>query len=438
MCFVMRYHRKVLDNGVRVIVVPVLGVESATTLVMYGAGSRYEVKENNGISHFLEHMAFKGTTNRPSAREISALIDGIGAEFNAFTGKEYTGYYIKSATGHISLCLDVLSDMLKNLLLDPAEIEREKGVIIEEINLYEDTPMRNIGDVFETLLYGNVPLGWDTAGLPSIIKSLKRDDFVDYMGSLYSAHNMTVVVAGNVHVEDMYKKVEKYFGDVKRFEAKKFDPVHEHQKKYATTIKHKKTEQAHFALGVRTIGLVDNSKSKKTRAELKNERYALEVLASILGGGMSSRLFYEVRERRGLSYYVRTTSEHYHDAGYLATWVGADPKRIDEAIKVVVEEYLKVSQKGEITEDELKKAKEYAKGHFVLELEDTRSAAIMYASQEILQKELTNPHKIIERIDAVTLDDVVKVAKEYLDTKLLNLAVIGNFEDTQHFERLLK
>lgn len=423
----MRFHRKVLPNGVRAIVVPVLGVESATTLVMYGAGSRYEEKRNNGISHFLEHMAFKGTTNRPSAREISALIDGIGAEFNAFTGKEYTGYYIKSATSHINLCLDVLSDMLKNLLIDPQEIEKEKGVIIEEINMNEDSPMRNIGDVYEHLLYGDTPLGWDTAGTPEIIRSIKREDFTDYMASLYSAHNMTVVVAGNVHIESMMSEIEKYFGDVDRFTTKKYIPIKEHQAKTIVSLKHKKTEQAHFSLGVRTVGLID-----------KKERYPLELLSSILGGGMSSRLFYEIREKRGLSYYVRTTSDHYTDAGYMATWVGADPKRIDEAIKVVVDEYVKVAQKNEITEKELKKAKEYTKGHFVLELEDTRSAAVMYGSQEILQKELHNPHEIIEKIEKVKLEDVLRVAKEYVDTKLLSLAVIGNFENPERFEKLLK
>lgn len=423
----MKFHKSVLDNGVRVIVVPILGVESATTLVMYGAGSRYEEKKNNGVSHFLEHMAFKGTTNRPSAREISALIDGIGAEFNAFTGKEYTGYYIKSATNHINLALDVLSDMLKNLLMDPAEIEREKGVIIEEINMYEDNPARNIGDVYESLLYGNVPLGWDTAGRPEIIKSLRRDDFVNYMGSLYSANNMTVVVAGNVHVAETRDKIEKYFGDVERFATIKYLPVKERQTKNIVHVKHKKTEQAHFALGVRTVGLMD-----------KKDRYPLDLLASILGGGMSSRLFYEIRERRGIAYYVRTMSDNYMDCGYLATWVGADPKRIDEAIKLAAEEYVKVSQKGEITEEELKKAKEYVKGHFVLELEDTRSAAIMYASQEILLKEPKNPDEIIGKIEKVTLEDILRVAKEYLDTKLLSLAVIGNFEDEGRFEKLLR
>lgn len=423
----MRFHRSELKNGVRVILVPVLGVESATTLVMYGAGSRYEDKKQNGISHFLEHMAFKGTTNRPSAREIAGLIDGIGAEFNAFTSKEYTGYYIKSAIKHVPLCLDVLSDMLKNLLLDSEEIEREKGVIVEEINLYEDTPVRNIGDIYEQLLYGDTPLGWDTGGTPDIIRSLKREDFMKYMDSLYSADNMTVVVAGNIQMDSIHKEIEDKFGDVKNFKVAGFKKAIDKQDRPIVKVKHKRTEQAHFALGVRTIGLHD-----------KKDRYPLDVLASILGGGMSSRLFYEIRERRGISYYVRTNSDNYTDVGYLATYVGSDPKRIDEAIKVVTDEYLKVSQKGEITKEELTKAKEYMKGHFVLELEDTRSAAVMYASQEILQKELKNPPEILDLIEKVTIDDVHRVAKEYLDTKLLSLAVIGNFEDPKRFEKLLK
>lgn len=423
----MKYHRSVLPNGTRVIVVPVLGVESATTLVMYGTGSRYEEKKHNGISHFLEHMAFKGTTNRPSAREISALIDGIGGDFNAFTSKEYTGYYIKSATTHVNLCLDVLSDMLKNLLMDPEEIEREKGAITGEIGINEDNPMRNIGDIYEGLLYGDTPLGWDTAGTPDIIKTLTREDFVSYMGQHYSSHNMTVVVAGNVHVESTLKEIEMYFGDVKRYEVKPYLPAHDKQSKHEVFIKQKKTEQAHFALGVRTVGLSD-----------KKDKYPLSVLASILGGGMSSRLFYEIRERRGLSYYAHTSSDHYLDVGYLATWIGADPKRVEEAIKVTVEEYSKVTLKGEITEEELTKAKEYMKGHFVLGLEDTRYIAVMYGSQEILEHQLTDPKVTMEKVDKVSLDDIQRVAKDYLDTKAMSLAMIGNFENPEKFMKLLQ
>lgn len=423
----MHYHRSVLSNGIRVIIIPVAGVESATTLIMYGTGSRYEEKRTNGVSHFLEHMAFKGTTNRPSAREISALIDGIGAEFNAFTSKEYTGYYIKSAIAHVPLCLDVLSDMLKNLLLDPDEIEREKGVIAGEISMYEDNPMRNIGDVFEGLLYGDTPLGWDTAGTAEIIQKFSRNDFVNYMNEHYSADNMTIVVAGNVSVKETLAKIEEYFSDVRKFKVNGFKKVSEKQLRPMVKIKNKKTEQAHFALGVRTIGLKD-----------KRDRYKLGVLASLLGGGMSSRLFYEIRERRGLSYYTYTNSEHYLDVGYLATWIGADPKRVDEAIKVTVDEYVKVAQKGEVSEEELKKAKEYMKGHFVLSLEDTRYVASMYASQEILEEKLTDPKEIMKKIDEVTIDDIVRMAKVYLDTKALNLAIIGNFPDKSRFEKLLK
>jgi predicted Zn-dependent peptidase len=238
---------------------------------------------------------------------------------------------------------------------------------------------------------------------------------------------MTVVVAGNVHLEAMHKEIEKYFGDVKKFKVKEYEKYKEKQTGPIVMLKHKNTEQAHFALGVRTVGLHD-----------KKDRYPLELLASILGGGMSSRLFYEIRERRGISYYARTSSDHYLDVGYMATYVGADPKRIDEAIQVVLDEYAKVTVKGEITEEELKKAKEYTKGHFVLELEDTRSAAIMYASQEILQEELHNPHDVIERIEKVKLEDIERVAKTYLDTKALSLAVIGNFQDKSRFEKLLK
>src|SRR3989344_488299 len=187
----MTFNKKILPNGVRVITVPMPSFESATVLVMVAAGSRYETKQNSGISHFLEHMAFKGTEKRPTAMDISSLIDGIGGEFNAFTGKETTGYYIKSSKNNINVSLDVLSDMLMHSKLDQVEIDKEKGVIIEEINLYEDMPMRKIGDIYEQLMYGDTPMGWDIAGEKEIIKKIMREDFVKYMDSLYSASNIT-------------------------------------------------------------------------------------------------------------------------------------------------------------------------------------------------------------------------------------------------------
>lgn len=401
--------------------------ESATALVMVGAGSRYENKKNNGISHFLEHMAFKGTTSRPTFMEIAGLVDGIGGEFNAFTGKEYTGYYIKAAKNNIEITLELLSDMLKSSKLDKVEIEKEKGVIIEEINLYEDTPMRNIGDIFERLLYGDSPLGWDTVGEKEIIRSLSRQDFVDYMNLLYSPTNMAVVVAGGIDEKKSVELIKKYFGDMKPFKTPKAQKIKENQKKPVAILKHKKTEQAHLALGVRTVAL-DSP-----------ERYPLSVLSAILGGGMSSRLFSEVREKRGLAYYTKANSDQYADAGSLVISAGVDPKRIGEAIEVIVSE-LKDLRDGRkpISQEEFKKAKEYIKGHLVLELEDSRSVSIFYASQELLEKKTDNPDEMLKKVEKVTIEEVMKVAKKYLKTETLNLAVIGDFKDKAKFEKLLK
>ncbi len=432
----MNFHHKTLKNGLNVVVVPITEVESATTMVIVGAGSRYEGRQNNGISHFLEHMAFKGTKKRPTALEIASLIDGAGAESNAFTGKEFTGYFIKSASHRIELSFDILSDMLANLLLNPQEIDKEKGVIIEEINLYEDTPPRKIVDVYEHLLYGDTPMGWDIAGRKEVIKSITQENFVTYMKKLYSASNMVVVVAGKVDVDKTLGLAEAYFGNHPTFRTEGYKSVIEGQKDPQVKIHHKKTDQAHFALGVRTVGMPD-----------EKARYPLTILAAILGGGMSSRLFHEVREKRGLAYYVRTMSENYLDCGHLTTFVGADPARIDEAIRVVVAEYKKVikdgaaqrgsAPAGEITQAELTKAKEFVKGHFVLELEDTKSVAVFYGSTWILEKKLENPAEVIKKVDRVKMADVKRVAKKFLSSPL-NLAIIGNYEDHNRFEKLLK
>lgn len=423
----MKFEKKVLPNGLKVILAPNEGVESATTLVMVGTGSRYENAKNSGVSHFLEHMAFKGTKSRPTAREIASLIDGIGAESNAFTGKEITGYYIKSASNHVPLALDILSNMLTESLFKEEEIRLEKGVIVEEINLYNDTPMRNIGNVYERLLYGDTPMGWDIAGRKETVTKFTRKDFIDYMNSFYSADNMTVVIAGNFQKEKILSEIKNKFSDVKKFKTFKSGRVDDNQTKPLVSLVKKTTDQAHFALGVRTVGLSN-----------EKDRYPLSVLASILGGGMSSRLFYEVRERRGLSYYVRTTADEYTDCGYMATFVGADPKRLEEAIKVVRDEYEKIVNDGEITPEEVLKAKEYSKGHFVLSLEDSQNVAVIYAMQELLENKLESPEEIIEKIEKVTIDDIKRVAKKYVDTKNLSLAVIGNFEDKSKFEKLLK
>ncbi len=423
----MQYHKKLLPNGLRVLTIPMPSLESATVLVMAGAGSRYETHKNSGISHFLEHMAFKGTEKRPTAMDISSLIDGMGGEFNAFTGKETTGYYIKSAKNHVSTSLDVLSDMLMHSKLDPSEIEKEKGVIIEEINLYEDMPARKIGDIYEQLLYGDTPMGWDIAGDKDIIRSIQRTDFLSYLGELYSSSNLTVVVAGGIDSEEAFALVEQYFGEMKQFTTKAFEQIKEQQDKPAVLIKQKQTEQIHIALGVRTVPISSP------------KRYPLSVLSAILGGGMSSRLFHEVREKRGLGYYVRSSSDEYADAGTLVSTAGIDPKRVLEAVEVMVAEYSKVSRSEmNLTDEELKKAKEFLKGHLVLDLEDSRSVSGFYAHQELLEEKIENPDEVIMEIDKVTKEDVEAVGKEFFKEATLNLALIGNFEDGQKLESLLK
>ena len=422
----MQYTRKVLQNGLRILTIPMASFESATVLVLVGAGSRYETKNNNGISHFLEHMAFKGTEKRPSAMDIAGLIDGIGGEFNAFTGKEYTGYYIKSANQHLELLLDVLSDMLLHSKLDSGEIEKEKGVILEELNLYEDTPSRKLGDIYEQLLYGDTPMGWDIGGNKEIIKKIMRNDFVEYMDSLYSAANITVIVAGGIETVQTEALVGKYFDTMKRFDTLRANKVIDNQSKPAVFLKQKETEQSHLALGVRTIPLEHP------------DRYPLEVLAAIFGAGMSSRLFHEIREKRGLAYYVRTHADNYTDAGSFVTMAGVDPKRIDEAIQVILEQYKNLSEgKANITPQELTKAKELLKGHLVLELEDSRAVASFFGHQELLEDHIDKPTDMTAKIDAVTLEDVTRVGKQYVVNDTLNLAVIGNFDNRQRFEKLL-
>ena len=422
----MKFKKKVLKNGLHVITVPMPSFESATALVMVGAGSRYENRKNNGISHFLEHMCFKGTKSRPTFMEVAGLIDGIGGEFNAFTNKEYTGYYIKAAKNNIEICLELLSDMIQNSLLEPSEIEKEKGVIIEEINLYEDTPMRKISDIYERLLYGNTPLGWDIAGEKDIIKSIKRADFIKYLQEYYSPTNMTVVLAGGIDPKKSVEMVEKYFSNMKSFKTGNFLKIKESQKKPQIMIKTKKTEQAHLALGFRTVSL-DSP-----------EKFPLWVLSAVLGGGMSSRLFSEVRERRGLAYYVRSNSDQYTDAGSLVVTAGVDPKRAQEAVEVIVSELSDLRDgKKKIKKDELKKAKESIKGHTVLELEDSRSASIFYATQDILEKKILNPNELLKKIDKVTEGEIMTVAKKYLRDNGLNLALIGDFNNKEQFEKLL-
>ena len=404
---------------------PMESVKSVTALILLGAGSRYEAKNINGISHFLEHMFFKGTKKRPTAVEISSLIDGIGGEFNAFTGEETVGYYVKAAADHLELILDVLSDMLTNSLFAKEEIERERGVIIEELNLYEDTPTRKIFDVYKQLLYGDQPLGWDIGGRKEVIAKLQREDFIKYMQARYKPNNMVVAIAGNLDLKKGENLVEKYFSSLKKEDFPKYRPVSENQAKPAIKVQYKKTDQAHLILGVRTFPLTHP------------DRFKLDVLNVILGAGMSSRLFINVRERQGLAYYIRSANDHYLDCGTLMASAGVDLKRIDQAVKVILAEFLKMAEKR-VVDRELVKAKEYVRGKLVLEFEDTRSVAARYGVDELLENKIYTDEQIMTEIAKVTINDILAVAKTIFQPKRLNLAVIGPFKDEERFQKLLK
>ncbi|MEK7111829.1 MAG: pitrilysin family protein, partial [Patescibacteria group bacterium] len=328
----MDYTKKVLKNKLRLIIATLPNVESATVSVWVKTGSRMEEDRVAGISHFLEHMVFKGSKKRPTAKEIAEAVDSIGGEFNAATSKDWTNFYIKARAGNLETAFDVLSDMVLNPVLKEEEIEREKGVIVEEIRMYEDTPMFRIGDIYEQLAFFGNSLGRDIIGSEKTVKGVKRDDFIRYRNIHYYPENILVTVAGGVDKKEADKLAERYFAGLKSgkkaqspegFKAKNKGP--------RVRLYSKKKEQAHLILGF--LGKGRGYKG----------RFAEAVLASILGGGMSSRLFSEVRERRGLAYSIKTSVERYDETGYMGTYAGIDPKRVDEAIKVILEEHYKIA-----------------------------------------------------------------------------------------------
>lgn len=419
------FNKEILKNGLRVITIPMTGVKSMTVLFVVGAGSRYEDWEISGLAHFAEHMFFKGTYKRPTTLDISSLIDGIGGEFNAFTSKEYAGYYVKAASNHFEVALDVLSDMLLNSKSDPKEIDRERGVILEEMRMYKDMPNRYVGTLYDSLIFGNHPLGWDVVGHEHSIAKVAREDFLNYRRSLYVPKNVILGVAGDFDKNLVLALAEKYWGGLELKQNRHFLPYQSNQTKQAVKLLFKETEQAHFSLGVRSYPLGHP------------KHFVLSVLSNILGGSMSSRLFIELRERRGLGYYIRTSLEEYTDCGTLLIQAGVVKEKIEEAMKVCLEEFSKVANQ-EVSPEELNKAKENLKGKLILELEDSREVAALYLLQEILEEKIKTPPQIIKEIDSVTPDQVKSTAVELFKEQTLNLAIIGPYKDEGGFLNLLK
>jgi len=419
------FERHELSNGLRVLTVDMPQVQSVTCMIMLAAGSRYETADTNGIAHFAEHMFFKGTERRPTAQQIGMEVDSLGGEFNAFTSKEYTGYYVKCAADYRDSALDVLTDMLRHSKFESEEIEREKGVIVEEMNMYYDTPRDFIGGVYDNLLYGDQPLGWDVIGRKETVRAATRETFLDYVGRWYKPVRMVVGIGGRLE-GDVLGIVERLLGDLEPQETGAAAPLQQlNGDGPRVTIHRKESDQAHLSLGVRSYPLVHP------------DRYAVQLLGTVLGTGMSSRLFTEVRERRGLAYYVFALNQSYTDAGSLYSQAGVDIARCDEAVETIAREFRRLAEEP-VPAEELEKARALAKGRFVLRLENPQGMTMFGLSREVLEGRAVEPDEVLAGLDAVTADDVQRVAQDVIASNGLNLALIGPLDDPDRFEALLQ
>jgi len=421
----MKFTKKILHNGLRVITVPMKDNPTATVLVLVEAGSKYETKKINGLSHFLEHMCFKGTIKRPKAIDISKELDALGSQYNAFTAQEYTGYYAKSDARHFNQIFDVISDIYLNSTFPEVEMQKEKGVIIEEINMYEDMPNRHVQDLMMQLLYGNQPAGWNITGQKRNILNMKRDDFVKYKKMHYLPEATVIIVAGQITEKNVLKEVNKVFAKIPRgMKAKKLK-TKEIQRKPEILVSFKKTDQTHFVLGVRSYDLFDKKNA------------VLSVLAGILGGGMSSRLFQKLREEMGVGYYVRAYNDAYTDHGFLQISAGVDNRRINEVIKAVLLECKKLKN-HKISGEELNKVKEFLIGNMKLSLESSDDIASFCGLQELLKHEIKKVREKADEIKEVTVNQVQTLANHIFKNNRLNLALIGPSKSKVKFLKILK
>ncbi len=431
----LTHTKNTLKNGLTVLTIPMPGVESVTVLALCNTGSRFESKKEQGIAHFFEHMVFKGTESYPSAQLLARTIDTIGAEFNAFTSKEYTGYYVKAAGRHAGVAIDVVSDMLLKPFLRQDDIDREKGVIVEEMNMYEDMPMRQVENIFERMIFAGTSLGHDILGTKETVNSFTTADFKQFLSRWYGLENMLLILAGDPSVVESQatkEMVTKAFAkDGGKRTAGKCDVTTISDTKGKWTedklhVLYKKTEQAHLVMAWPSIARSDK------------RRTALMLADVIMGGNMSSRLFTEIREQRGLCYYVRSGTDFFHETGSFAASAGVAPKRIFEALTVIKEEFEQASDGTRpFTKEEFESAKEYLIGSMTLDFEDSRSVAQFYGIRELLLNESKDPSDVIAKIKATTLAEVQAVFSEIVKTGEARLAVVGPYKSAEEFEKFV-
>ena len=420
----MRCTKHTLPNGLRVLTVPMQDNPTVTVLVLVEAGTQYETKAENGISHLLEHMVFKGTTRRPKAITISYELDALGAIYNAFTSREYTGYYAKADFKHADTMLDIVSDMYQNPLFDEKELEKEKGVIVEEIRMYEDEPKEKVGDVFDKLMYGDQPAGWTIAGDESTVRSISREQLFDYRKQHYLASSTVVVVAGRFDEMEMVKKVQAQFANIATNTPHKLITTATEQSAPAIATLNRKADQVHLVLGLRSV-------------ERENPLLpALKVLRGVLSGGMSTRLFQKLRDELGLVYYAHASQSSSKDHGHFTVSAGVNRDKVGEALSAILYELKRLAYEP-VSLPELKKVKDSMIGRLYLGLESSDDLAEYYGFGELLRKEIRTPEMTVAEIEAVTVEDIQKAARFLCVDSHLNLAIVGPAGDEQVLRGLL-
>ncbi len=421
----MKYKKILLKNGIRVILVPMRENPTISVMVAVEAGSKYETAEESGLSHFLEHMCFKGTLKRPTAMAISRELDAIGAHYNASTGRESTLYYAKSDVAHGHQILDIIADIYNNSTFPEAEIEKEKGVVIEEIRMYRDDPSSRVHDVFMDLMHPGQPAGRDITGTEKTVSSFTREHLISYRNRTYVPEATVISVAGGFDEKTMMKDIKKYFEGIPAMKKAKKPAVEESQKTPRAALSFKESDQAHLILGFRS-GVDRYSKLYPVG----------RVLGRILGGGMSSRLFQRLREEMGVCYYINAGLSAYTDHGHLSISCGVDKNRIDEVIKVLFEECKKFIDE-EVTDEELNRIKQGAIGGMYLSLESSDSYGDFYALQELYHDTIESPKDVEKEIRSVTKKQIQALARKIFRLENANLAVVGPYKD-KNFKPLLK
>ncbi|MBM4445757.1 MAG: insulinase family protein [Chloroflexi bacterium] len=418
-------HEKVtLDNGLRLLTSEMPHTRSVSVVFFIGAGSCYETDTEAGISHFIEHICFKGTEKRHSSKEISEAIESVGGMINGGTDKELTTFWCRVTSEHFLLALDILIDLLRHSRFDATDIDRERQIIIEEINMSLDSPRQRVAMLIDELLWPGEPLGRDIAGSKETVASLTRQQMLDFFSAHYLPNTTVVAVAGDIEQKQVHDAVSQTLGEWKPNKVLTGFPYKGNQEMPRLQIEFREIEQAHLCLGVPGLSF------------FHADRYAVDLLSTILGEGMSSRLFNEIREQQGLAYDIHSYTDHFADSGAVVIHAGVDPSRTEDALKAIIDQVAKL--KEQISESEINKAKEIAKGRLLLGLENSRNVAAWLGAQELLTNRILTADEVISLVEAVTIEDLKRVAQQLLTSEKLNLAIVGPVKEEKPLAKLLK